>query len=99
MYNHPNLGGPITFNLYPKCKASLDDRNELNGENAYKKFFSISDVEKIEELKEIPTILIVSSKSKLAFLATNNIFGLKKVFDFDAYSVVNASSLKLPTKK
>jgi hypothetical protein len=38
--SHPNYGGAITYKLYPACKASLDDRNELNGVESYQSFFA-----------------------------------------------------------
>ncbi len=52
IYSHPNYGGAITFKLYPECRTSLDDRNELNGEQAYREFLNIlenSDLDKLEQ--------------------------------------------------
>lgn len=43
IFNHPDYGGAISFQLYPDCKAYIDDRNELNGEQAYSNFFQYLD--------------------------------------------------------
>ena len=45
IFNHPNWGGYITWRLWPKHKAFIDDRNELNGRERYEEFFKINRLE------------------------------------------------------
>jgi len=40
----PDLGGSITFQLWPQQLASIDDRNQLNGQQAYLDFLDLFQV-------------------------------------------------------
>jgi len=41
VFHSPDLGGLITWRLWPRIKASIDDRNILSGESAYRDFFRV----------------------------------------------------------
>ncbi|NDC37290.1 MAG: hypothetical protein EBZ48_04475 [Proteobacteria bacterium] len=41
IYHTPNWGGFITWSLWPTQRAWIDDRNELNGQEAYEDFLEI----------------------------------------------------------
>ena len=41
IFSHPNWGGYITWSLWPRAKAVIDDRNILNTEDDYRFFFTL----------------------------------------------------------
>lgn len=63
IFNHPDLGGLITFSLWPACRAMIDDRNELNGIDAYEQFFRISNAEVPAD--DFPGLLLLSCAAPL----------------------------------
>lgn len=42
IFHSPDWGGYITFKLWPRAKPTIDDRNLLNGRQAYQNFFTIA---------------------------------------------------------
>ncbi|MCC6933812.1 MAG: hypothetical protein IT292_11285 [Deltaproteobacteria bacterium] len=48
---HPNWGGYITWRLWPKSRATIDDRNTLNTKNDYESFFALYYLKK--DMKQI----------------------------------------------
>ncbi len=51
IFHTPDWGGYITWTLWPTQKAFADDRNELNGQEVYEEYFSVSLLKK--EWREI----------------------------------------------
>lgn len=42
IFHTPNWGGYLAWHLYPKHKAFIDDRNQLNGRDKYEEFFTLN---------------------------------------------------------
>lgn len=62
----PDYGGSITWRLYPKFRAILDDRNDLVGEGLYRRYFkALKDKVELERLVDDygVTHLIIATSS------------------------------------
>lgn len=88
IYNHPDLGGGITFLLHPNCRASIDDRNELNGVESYKDFFKAMRADPSIDLAQLPKAMLIECNSPLASLAKEGYQGLKSVGDFERFCLI-----------
>ena len=74
IFHSPDLGGFLIWSLWPEKNASIDDRNILNGEEAYKKFFQINNLGRGWRealIKEGYSYLIISPTSALAIALSN----------------------------
>ncbi len=41
IFHSPNYGGYITWRFFPRIRAFIDDRNELNGESRYREYYAV----------------------------------------------------------
>jgi len=65
IFSTPNWGGLITYKLWPKRKAFIDDRNLLNGQAAYETFY------KVVRLAPGWEAALESTKANVLFLEAN----------------------------
>ncbi len=102
LFNHPDLGGLITWKLWPKYHAFIDDRNQLLGVSAYETFFKISKLrsawQETFDQKRF-NLVILSATEPLSILLSKSPDWFQVPVDIGENSVLFVKKTNIPEAK